>query len=544
MGGEEGTVDHLLRGGRAPGELRPAGHDARRARRGRRHDRRAERAQRRLLEHAQPVPPGRVGRGRDGGAAQRAAGRPRRPAPGRAVRLGRAARRAPRSSFDVSVQARAAGAPTPLHRRHGRAGRARAARRAGRRRSTSSRSRSWERQREAHLAVAEATVAKQSKWFEEWRAHIHGLERELGTAALGRRRGRLASALVKVAFLVNDLQLSGGVGVVIHHARQLHRTRPRRLARARARAGPAALGLRRARAGLHVASLRRGAGSSATTSRSRRGGRRPTRCSRSPPSATPTSSRASRTASTSRRWPSGSAPRSRSTCRWPSSPRRAGSATRSPSCAPTPPASSSATGSTSRSSRPPTGVEPRLRGPLRILIEGNPSVALKGIQDAVASVAAMREPRHVTVVTSEHEAFAGGRIDRVVGPVPHREMAALYAETDVVLKLSRVEGMFGPPLEGFHLGATCVVTEVTGHEEYVEHGWNGLVARLGRPARHRAPARPARERPARAALPAHQRARHGPVVARLGAGRPVHDAGDRAHPARAAAAPRPPARRG
>ena len=122
------------------------------------------------------------------------------------------------------------------------------------------------------------------------------------------------------------------------------------------------------------------------------------------------------------------------------------------------------------------GIEPRLSGPLRILIEGNPSVALKGIQDAVASVASMRGPRHVTVVTSEHAAFAGGPVDRVVGPVPHREMAGLYAETDVVLKLSRVEGMFGPPLEGFHLGATCVVTEVTGHEEYVQHGWNGLVA--------------------------------------------------------------------
>ena len=35
--------------------------------------------------------------------------------------------------------------------------------------------------------------------------------------------------------------------------------------------------------------------------------------------------------------------------------------------------------------------------------------------------------------------------------------------------------MFGPPLEGFHRGATCVVTPVTGHEEYVEHGWNGLL---------------------------------------------------------------------
>jgi hypothetical protein len=55
-------------------------------------------------------------------------------------------------------------------------------------------------------------------------------------------------------------------------------------------------------------------------------------------------------------------------------------------------------------------------------------------------------------------------------------MAALYADSDVVLKLSRVEGMFGPPLEGFHMGATCVTTEVTGHDEYIEHGRNALIA--------------------------------------------------------------------
>jgi hypothetical protein len=35
--------------------------------------------------------------------------------------------------------------------------------------------------------------------------------------------------------------------------------------------------------------------------------------------------------------------------------------------------------------------------------------------------------------------------------------------------------MYGPPLEGFHRGATCVTTEVTGHEEYIEHGVNALV---------------------------------------------------------------------
>ena len=122
-------------------------------------------------------------------------------------------------------------------------------------------------------------------------------------------------------------------------------------------------------------------------------------------------------------------------------------------------------------------VDVRRGAPLRLLIEGNPNVWFKGVGAALASVAAMHEPRHVTVVTAHHDDLGEDPpADRVVGPLSHREMADLYAETDVVLKLSRVEGMFGPPLEGMHRGATCVVTPVTGHDEYVEHGVNGLVA--------------------------------------------------------------------
>ncbi len=72
-------------------------------------------------------------------------------------------------------------------------------------------------------------------WFEEWRTYIHELERELGRR-FGRspRAPRTGSPVpearprrpptpagMRVAFLVNDLQLSGGVGVVIQHARRL-----------------------------------------------------------------------------------------------------------------------------------------------------------------------------------------------------------------------------------------------------------------------------------------------------------------------------------
>ncbi len=123
----------------------------------------------------------------------------------------------------------------------------------------------------------------------------------------------------------------------------------------------------------------------------------------------------------------------------------------------------------------PRALDVRGDGPLRIVVEGNPGVWFKGVREAVRAVGHMREPRHLTVVTGTPRALDSDVPDAIVGPLSQREMAQLYADSDVVLKLSRVEGMYGPPLEGFHMGATVVTTPVTGHEEYVEHGWNGLV---------------------------------------------------------------------
>lgn len=114
-------------------------------------------------------------------------------------------------------------------------------------------------------------------------------------------------------------------------------------------------------------------------------------------------------------------------------------------------------------------------GPLRVLIEGSPSSWFKHVHTAVRTAAMMTEEHRVTVVCGDRAALGEVQADEVVGPLSHREMASIYSRSDVLLKLSSVEGMFGPPLEAFHMGATCVVTPVTGHEEYVEHGWNGLL---------------------------------------------------------------------
>jgi len=116
-----------------------------------------------------------------------------------------------------------------------------------------------------------------------------------------------------------------------------------------------------------------------------------------------------------------------------------------------------------------------LHGPLRVLVEGSAKIAFKGVGEALAATGAMAQERRVTLVTPDRDGDVPAGADEVIRAVPHGEMARLYAAHDVVLKLSRVEGMFGPPLEGFHMGATCVVTPVTGHEEYVRHGVNGMV---------------------------------------------------------------------
>ena len=113
--------------------------------------------------------------------------------------------------------------------------------------------------------------------------------------------------------------------------------------------------------------------------------------------------------------------------------------------------------------------------PLRVLVEGSQNLWYKGIEDALDAAARMATPREVTLVTPEAPSAAVAA-DRVLGPLSLQEMPAVYAETDVLLKLSRVEGVFTPPLEAFHLGATCVVSPVTGHDEYVVHGRNGVVA--------------------------------------------------------------------
>ena len=125
---------------------------------------------------------------------------------------------------------------------------------------------------------------------------------------------------------------------------------------------------------------------------------------------------------------------------------------------------------------------PRKPGPLRVLIEGQPQLWFKGIPDAIASVGLMKGAAETTLVCLEPPAQSDLPVDRVLSSLDHDRMRAIYQETDVLVKMSRVEGLGLPPLEAFHCGVPCVVTPFTGHEEYVEHGENGFVCGFDDPA--------------------------------------------------------------
>ena len=120
--------------------------------------------------------------------------------------------------------------------------------------------------------------------------------------------------------------------------------------------------------------------------------------------------------------------------------------------------------------------EPRRHeGALRVLVEGQPTIWLKGVQDAVRAVRAMSEPVHLTVAALEPDGTEDLGADTVRTGLSPGEMADLYRDSDVLLKLSRVDGLGLPAIEAMHCGVPCIVTPFTGQSDYVRHGDNGLV---------------------------------------------------------------------
>lgn len=120
-------------------------------------------------------------------------------------------------------------------------------------------------------------------------------------------------------------------------------------------------------------------------------------------------------------------------------------------------------------------VQQRETSKLRILLEGPLGSVTKGTELALAGALGCKTPVSISHITHADTPIIDSRYTIVKAPLSFEEMAKQYSSHDVIVKTSRVEGMFGPPLEAFHCGSTAIVTPVTGHEEYIKDGINSLV---------------------------------------------------------------------
>jgi len=125
------------------------------------------------------------------------------------------------------------------------------------------------------------------------------------------------------------------------------------------------------------------------------------------------------------------------------------------------------------------GVKPLApRGPRpRVLIEGAGKLPFKRV-DLAFRVARTIPGAELWYVSGDGCVEANWQAHRIFRSVPMQNMPAIYASCDILLKLSVLEGFFGPPLEMMATGGTAVVSRVAGHDEYVIDGHNALTVPL------------------------------------------------------------------
>lgn len=114
---------------------------------------------------------------------------------------------------------------------------------------------------------------------------------------------------------------------------------------------------------------------------------------------------------------------------------------------------------------------------LRILLEGPIDVPYKGMKNAFAAVEDV--DAEIWCVSSFGVPKSNWRCDRFFPGVPMSKMRSIYSSCDILLKMSEVEGFFGPPLEMMACGGVAVVSKVTGYDEYIIDEVNALVVDKG-----------------------------------------------------------------
>ena len=114
---------------------------------------------------------------------------------------------------------------------------------------------------------------------------------------------------------------------------------------------------------------------------------------------------------------------------------------------------------------------------LRILVEGTIDAPFKRVREAIEASQGLG--CEIWCVSNEGKPPSDWKIDRFFYKVDFNKMKYIYSSCDILVKLSSVEGFFGPPLEMMACGGVCVVSDVTGYDEYIKDEYNALVVPNG-----------------------------------------------------------------
>lgn len=110
---------------------------------------------------------------------------------------------------------------------------------------------------------------------------------------------------------------------------------------------------------------------------------------------------------------------------------------------------------------------------LRILVEGTIDSPFKRVKEAIEASQGLG--CEIWCVSNGGLPSPDWKIDRFFYKVDFSQMKKIYSSCDILVKLSSVEGFFGPPLEMMACGGVCIVSDVTGYDEYIKDEYNALV---------------------------------------------------------------------
>jgi glycosyltransferase involved in cell wall biosynthesis len=114
---------------------------------------------------------------------------------------------------------------------------------------------------------------------------------------------------------------------------------------------------------------------------------------------------------------------------------------------------------------------------IRVLIEGPICIPFKGMEDSYSAIKGL--DCELWIVSSAGKPPKDWEYDSFFEGISFGDMKYIYSSCDIFLKMSRIEGFFGPPMEAMACGCAVIVGKVTGYNEYIKHNFNALVVSQG-----------------------------------------------------------------